>query len=107
MSRVSYVNGRYLPHKRSTVHIEDRGYQFGDGVYEVVLVLNKRLVDFEGHFNRLQRSLNEISLSKASFNDFVLRPLIWRVCIILFSSTSITRMLFFMEIDTSEKKLVL
>ncbi len=62
MSRVSYVNGRYLPHKRSTVHIEDRGYQFGDGVYEVILVLNKKLVDFEGHFNRLQRSLNEISI---------------------------------------------
>ncbi len=62
MSRISYVNGHYLPHKRSMVHIEDRGYQFGDGVYEVVLVLNKKLVDFDGHYSRLRRSLNEISL---------------------------------------------
>ena len=62
MSRISYVNGRYLPHKRSMVHIEDRGYQFGDGVYEVVLVLNKKLVDFRGHYRRLKRSLREISI---------------------------------------------
>ena len=44
MSRIAYVNGRYLPHKNASVHIEDRGYQFGDGVYEVVLVLNKKLI---------------------------------------------------------------
>ncbi len=62
MSRIAYVNGRYVPHKHAFVHIEDRGYQFGDGVYEVVLVLNKNLIDFEGHFTRLKRSLTEISL---------------------------------------------
>ena len=62
MSRIAYVNGRYLLHKNASVHIEDRGYQFGDGVYEVVLVLNKKMIDFDGHFNRLKRSLNEISL---------------------------------------------
>ena len=62
MSRIAYVNGRYLPHKNASVHIEDRGYQFGDGVYEVVLVLNKNLIDFEGNYTRLKRSLNEISL---------------------------------------------
>ena len=62
MSRIAYVNGRYLPHNQASVHIEDRGYQFGDGVYEVVLVLDKKLVDFRGHYNRLRRSLDEISL---------------------------------------------
>ena len=62
MSRIAYVNGRYLAHKNASVHIEDRGYQFGDGVYEVVLVLNKNLIDFEGHYTRLKRSLSEISL---------------------------------------------
>ena len=62
MSRIAYVNGRYLPHNQASVHIEDRGYQFGDGVYEVVLVLNKKLVDFSGHYKRLRRSLDEISL---------------------------------------------
>ena len=62
MSRIAYVNGRYLLHKNASIHIEDRGYQFGDGVYEVVLVLNKKMIDFDAHFNRLMRSLNEISL---------------------------------------------
>jgi len=62
MSRIAYVNGRYLLHKNASIHIEDRGYQFGDGVYEVVLVLNKKMIDFDGHFNRLKHSLNEISL---------------------------------------------
>ncbi len=62
MSRIAYVNGRYLPHNQACVHIEDRGYQFGDGVYEVVLVLDKKLVDFAGHYIRLRRSLDEISL---------------------------------------------
>ena len=62
MSRISYVNGRYLPHNQASVHIEDRGYQFGDGVYEVVLVLDKKLVDFALHYKRLRRSLDEISL---------------------------------------------
>ena len=62
MSRIAYVNGRYLPHNQASVHIEDRGYQFGDGVYEVVLVLDKKLVDFGGHYKRLRRSLDEISL---------------------------------------------
>jgi len=62
MSRIAYVNGRYLLHKNASVHIEDRGYQFGDGVYEVVLVLNKKMIDFDSHFNRLNRSLNEICL---------------------------------------------
>ena len=62
MSRIAYVNGRYLPHHQASVHIEDRGYQFGDGVYEVVLVLDKKLVDFGGHYKRLRRSLDEISL---------------------------------------------
>ena len=45
MSRISYVNGRYYPHKEVSVHVEDRGYQFADGVYEVILVKNRHLVD--------------------------------------------------------------
>ena len=40
MSRIAYVNGRYVPHKDAEVSIDDRGYQFGDGVYEVVTVVN-------------------------------------------------------------------
>ena len=48
MPRLAYVNGRFLPHAQAAVHVEDRGYQFGDGVYEVVSVLNNRPIDTEG-----------------------------------------------------------
>lgn len=62
MSRVAYVNGRWLDQRRATVNIEDRGYQFGDGVYEVVHVHRGRFVDEERHLARLDRSLREIRL---------------------------------------------
>ncbi len=57
MSRIAYVNGRYRPHRDALVHIEDRGYQFSDGVYEVCEVKDGRLVDERRHIERLQRSL--------------------------------------------------
>jgi len=63
MPRIAYVNGRYLPHDQASVHIEDRGYQFADGVYEVWAVFDGRLSDTEGHFERLQRSLGELSIT--------------------------------------------
>ncbi len=63
MSRVAYVNGRYVPHRDAVVHIEDRGYQFADGVYEVVYRHNGALIDAELHFARLQRSLSELQIS--------------------------------------------
>lgn len=62
MSRVAYVNGQYLPHGQATVHIEDRGYQFADAVYEVWSVFDGRLGDYEGHVERLVRSLNALSI---------------------------------------------
>jgi len=65
MSRIAYVNGRYVPHRSATVHVEDRGYQFADGVYEVIAVSRGRLVDGEGHFARLDRSLAELRIAPA------------------------------------------
>ncbi len=62
MSRVAYVNGRYQPHGQATVHVEDRGFQFADGVYEVWSVFDGRLADFDGHMTRLHRSLNELRI---------------------------------------------
>jgi len=62
MSRIAYVNGRYLAHHQAAVHIEDRGYQFGDGVYEVVMVLNGQFVDYDGHIKRLYNSLKSIQI---------------------------------------------
>jgi D-alanine transaminase len=62
MSRIAYVNGRYVPHAAAMVHIEDRGYQFSDGVYEVCEVRAGRLVDERRHIERLQRSLRELRI---------------------------------------------
>lgn len=63
MSRIAYVNGRYLPHAEAAVHVEDRGYQFSDGVYEVCEVSGGRLVDEPLHMRRLQRSLGELKIA--------------------------------------------
>jgi D-alanine transaminase len=62
MSRIAYVNGCYRPHRDALVHIEDRGYQFSDGVYEVCEVASGRLVDERRHMERLQRSLAELRI---------------------------------------------
>ncbi|MEO5337693.1 MAG: D-amino-acid transaminase [Magnetospirillum sp. WYHS-4] len=63
MPRTAYVNGRYVPHGEAVVHIEDRGYQFADGVYEVIAVHGGRLVDTDGHLDRLDRSLREMRMA--------------------------------------------
>ncbi len=62
MSRVAYVNGRYVPHAQAVVHIEDRGYQFADGVYEVAYLHDGRLIDLDLHLDRLARSLQELQI---------------------------------------------
>jgi D-alanine transaminase len=62
MSRFAYVNGRFQPHGQAVVHVEDRGYQFADAVYEVWAVIDGRLADFEGHITRLGRSLDELRI---------------------------------------------
>jgi D-alanine transaminase len=61
--RIAYVNGRYLDHRRAAVHIEDRGYQFADGVYEVIHLFRGRLVDEDPHLDRLDRSLGELRIA--------------------------------------------
>lgn len=63
MSRIAYVNGRYLPHRDAVVHIEDRGYQFADGVYEVCEVKGGHLIDERRHMQRLARSLAELAIA--------------------------------------------
>lgn len=63
MSRVAYVSGHYVPHREAAVHIEDRGFQFADGVYEVIAVRGGRLLDEEAHLARLHRSLSELRIA--------------------------------------------
>lgn len=62
MSRIAYVNGAYVPLDMAFVHIEDRGYQFADGVYEGVTVAGGRMIDLEPHLDRLERSLRELQI---------------------------------------------
>ena len=62
MSRIAYVNGAYLPHRDAAVSIDDRGYQFGDGVYEVVFIIDGKMVDEAPHLDRLERSLSELNM---------------------------------------------
>jgi D-alanine transaminase len=62
MGRIAYVNGRYLRHDLAAVHVEDRGLQFADSIYEVFGVFGGQIFDEEEHLDRLERSLCEIAL---------------------------------------------
>ncbi len=62
MPRVSYVNGRFVPHADAAVHVEDRGYQFSDAIYEVWGVAGGKLIDFDLHLDRMERSLRELRI---------------------------------------------
>ena len=63
MSRIAYVNGQYLLHSQASVHVEDRGYQFADGVYEVCEIRHRMLIDVTRHMDRLERSLGELRIA--------------------------------------------
>ena len=81
MFRIAYVDGVYRPHGEAAVHIEDRGYQFADGVYEVIAVRSGKLVDEALHLVRLRRSLSELRIEGALADaplKFVLREVIRR-----------------------------
>ena len=62
VGRIAYVDGRYRPHASATVHVEDRGLQFADSIYEVCAVLDGRLMDEEPHLDRLERSLAALQI---------------------------------------------
>ena len=63
MSRIVYVNGEYVPEEQGKISIFDRGFLFADGVYEVTAVIHGKLIDYEPHMERLDRSLNEIRMA--------------------------------------------
>ncbi len=62
MGRIAYVNGQFVRHGEAVVHIEDRGYQLADAVYEVWALFDGKLADAEGHFARLERSVSELRI---------------------------------------------
>ncbi|MGY6706150.1 D-amino-acid transaminase [Roseinatronobacter sp.] len=63
MSRIVYVNGDYLPEGEAKISIFDRGFLMADGVYEVTTIIDGKLIDFDGHFGRLERSLGELDIA--------------------------------------------
>ncbi len=81
MARFAYVNGRYVDHRSAHVHIEDRGYQLADGVYEVVGVRDGKLIDETPHLDRLARSLTELRIGwpvSRTTLSFIIRELMRR-----------------------------
>ena len=81
MPRFAFVNGSYVPHGEASVHIEDRGFQFADGVDEVVACINGKMADERGHLDRLERSCGELSIpmpvARRSL-QFIMRELLRR-----------------------------
>ena len=72
MTRTVYVNGEYLPETEAKVSVFDRAFLMADGVYEVTSVLGGKLIDFDGHLKRLERSLNELDMRKPeAFDDLL------------------------------------
>jgi len=72
MTRTVYVNGDYLPDDEAKVSVFDRSFLMADGVYEVTSVLGGKLIDFNGHLVRLERSLNELDMEKPeAFDDLL------------------------------------
>src|SRR6201989_2663112 len=81
MARFAYVNGRYVDHRLASVHIEDRGYQLADGVYEVVGIREGKMIDEELHIDRLDRSLENLRMGwpvARGTRGFILRELMRR-----------------------------
>lgn len=79
MPRYAYVNGAYVAHGDASVHIEDRGFQFADGVYEAVACIQGNLADERGHLDRLERSLSEIGMEMPVARttlQFIMRELV-------------------------------
>jgi D-alanine transaminase len=69
MTRIAFVNGAFVPEAEAVVSIFDRGFLFADGVYEVIAVVDGRLVDDGPHLDRLDRSLGEIQLASPMTRD--------------------------------------
>lgn len=80
MTRIVYVNGRYRPYAEAAVHVEDRGFQFADAVYEVIEVADGRLIDEARHLARLSRSLDALDI-QAPIAETALRHVLRQVVV--------------------------
>ena len=85
MSKIVYLNSKFIKFRDAKIHIEDRGLQFSDGVYEVVAFYNKKLIDFDFHIKRLKFSLKELKIN-FSFNRHNLQNIFLKLIKLVFDS---------------------
>lgn len=72
MSRIVYVNGNYVPENEATVSVFDRGFVMADAIYEVTAVMDGKMIEFDGHMARMQRSLDELDIAyKVDYDEML------------------------------------
>ena len=72
MSRIVYVNGNYVPENEATVSVFDRGFVMADAIYEVTAVIDGKMIEFDGHMARMQRSLDELGIAyKVDYDEML------------------------------------
>ena len=87
MPNFAYINNKYLNFNSAKIHIEDRGLQFADSVYEVIAVLDNNLIDLDFHLKRLKYSLRELEIkfiiNKKVYVHFLCWSTSWRLIAII------------------------
>ena len=93
MSKYVYLNNKYVNYKDAKIHIEDRGFQFSDSVYEVIKVLNSKLLDIEFHLSRLKYSTSELN-----FNFKVNKPSLKNIFLSLLRKNQLKNGIIYLQI---------
>jgi D-alanine transaminase len=96
-AKISYFNGEFKEHQDCKVHIEDRAFQFGDGVYEVCLFKNNKLIDYQGHYQRLLYSLEELQIKLTISADELSE-----ICFALFKKNNLLEGSIYIQISRGE-----
>ena len=93
MPNIAFINSKYIEFKNAKVHIEDRGFQFSDSVYEVLKVINKKLIDFDFHFKRLKYSSSELN-----FNLKIDKKKLLRIFLSLIKKNNLSNGIIYLQI---------
>ena len=93
MPNIAFINSKYIEFKNAKVHIEDRGFQFSDSVYEVLKIINKKLIDFDYHFKRLKYSSSELN-----FNLKIDKNKLHRIFLNLIKKNNLTNGIIYLQI---------
>ena len=93
MSKYVYLNNKYVNYKDAKIHIEDRGFQFSDSVYEVIKVINGKLFDIEFHLSRLKYSTSELN-----FNFKINKPSLKNIFLSLVKKNQLKNGIIYLQI---------